>query len=1419
MAVDVARILIKATDETKGAFASLQSNMTSVSSAASGLRGVLGSLGVALSVGAFAALIRSSFDATDALGKFAQKAGTTTEALSGLQYAAKLSEVSTESLQIAFKKLASNMFEASTGGKEAAAVFKGLGIEVKNASGGLKATDAVLLELADKFSVMENGAAKSELAVKLFGKSGVDMIPLLNEGKKGIQELADEAERLGIIVSSQFAEDADKFNDNLDRLKSSGQGLAMFLGSGLLPVLNDVAQAFVDTAMESKKLSGSNAITVWAENVALAFASTIDHGNRLINLIRFISEALSSLATQAAAVAKAGTLASGGITSIFTNREAIAAELSSFTKSANEFKKVHADYLAGLGKTPAQDALRKAFGLSAATRAAIKSDFDKLDELFFSWEISAQEYDKALASLYGKREQRGSPVDLAKFSSGAKMVDDYAKKLQSLVDRLENNKGGVGQKFWQELAMLNKEFASKDPERYRKLVEALIFQYEYGKEQSRLMADAAKLVNQEAAEAIKLDQEQIDKKENLFKTTREYVEKLEFEVSVMTLSNTEREKAIALFDLEQKGIEKTSEAWEDFSKRISRAIEQKSAYDEETKRFKEIWESVDKTAHDVFVNIFEGGKNAFTKLRDTLKATLLDLLYQMTVKKWIFNITAAITGTGASVAAQAAQASGIGGLGSLASLGGLFNYGATALGLGSAAAATGTYASIIGGSAAVGSQAAMLAAQTAGFGMSGMAATAGSAAYAGAAGTTITGSITAGLASIPVWGWIALGAVALYSMFGGKGGGPKVGGSFMAQFDAKGIVDGLPNVERLYTPNQADANIKPLVESVNGVYQSMIERVGSKLTDATFGLGYDTDPKGTAPNRLSAIASVGGVEVLNILNRDLGREEKDLQPAINAAMGEMLAAALVPAFTEIDAAMGKLIGSAKGTLEEVSALALGLIGINDQLKNTNSVMATFGQTLSFQDLIDAGRGAETTVQTFQRLTAVFTTTNYVASVLGKTSEQAFGAVGLASTKAREKLIEMAGGIDQLTAKTNNYFQSLFTDAERAAKNTEFAQQALTAGFADLGVAIPATHADFRKLVESLDLSTDAGRSMFNALMDLVPAFTTLNGTAQSLVQTSNNATVAVDALATAAAQFISYYVVQDQAAAELAGAMNTLESLSNTGFVTLLTAQISQLTVIANKARADIDFESSFGKYELGARGVFLKETALQAEAQIQSITKRLLAYQKLEAAHPGFGKQLLDLEDQYRQQQEVFRRYGLDMLLLQSDYEARRNAILQSGLQTGLDSTRNTLRAWLDGLLLSDKSPLTASQRIFEAQSQYTEQLMKAQGGDAGAISGITRYADAYLSEARSFYASSQDYNNIFAAVYKQIDTLATNPSPVTKADIDRVIQAIQESTAVQSGTTKAVEQQTAVVEQQTAELVEGSRSEYDLMMAQRLV
>lgn len=65
---------------------------------------------------------------------------------------------------------------------------------------------------------------------------------------------------------------------------------------------------------------------------------------------------------------------------------------------------------------------------------------------------------------------------------------------------------------------------------------------------------------------------------------------------------------------------------------------------------REVWESIEKTAHDTFVSIFDSGKSAFDRLKDTLKNGLLDLLYQMTLKKWIVNISAGVTGGGSGAA-------------------------------------------------------------------------------------------------------------------------------------------------------------------------------------------------------------------------------------------------------------------------------------------------------------------------------------------------------------------------------------------------------------------------------------------------------------------------------------------------------------------------------------------------------------------------------------------------------------------------------------------------------------------------------------------------------------------------------------------------------------------------------------------------
>ena len=67
-----------------------------------------------------------------------------------------------------------------------------------------------------------------------------------------------------------------------------------------------------------------------------------------------------------------------------------------------------------------------------------------------------------------------------------------------------------------------------------------------------------------------------------------------------------------------------------------------------------LFDAFDNTAHDVFVNIFNDGSNAFKKLGQSLKAGLIDVLYQLTLKRWIINIGASVTGLGGVTAANAA---------------------------------------------------------------------------------------------------------------------------------------------------------------------------------------------------------------------------------------------------------------------------------------------------------------------------------------------------------------------------------------------------------------------------------------------------------------------------------------------------------------------------------------------------------------------------------------------------------------------------------------------------------------------------------------------------------------------------------------------------------------------------------------------
>lgn len=188
--------------------------------------------------------------------KGAQKAGQTVETFTALSYAARLADLDTQQLITGLKSLSQNMVEAAQRTGDGGAIFARLGVSAVDAANQLRPTEQVLLDLAEVFAKSADGAGKTEAAVKLFGKAGVDLIPFLNQGRDGIKELMAEAQRLGLVLSKEDAEAASKFNDELKKMTFQAQGLAHSIANPLLPQLTELLKIFRAIPTEIEKAWG-----------------------------------------------------------------------------------------------------------------------------------------------------------------------------------------------------------------------------------------------------------------------------------------------------------------------------------------------------------------------------------------------------------------------------------------------------------------------------------------------------------------------------------------------------------------------------------------------------------------------------------------------------------------------------------------------------------------------------------------------------------------------------------------------------------------------------------------------------------------------------------------------------------------------------------------------------------------------------------------------------------------------------------------------------------------------------------------------------------------------------------------------------------------------------------------------------------
>ncbi len=243
MANATAKYTIKLEDRTKRAFKAIGRSLNSIRKSIFSMKTAFISAAGIAGIGFF---VKKSMDATDEMAKMSRAVGVSVEELQSLRHAAALGGLEATQLDKAVQKLAINMADMSRGVGLAKDVFEKHNISVKNADGSLRSVMEVMDDVADVTAGMTNQTEKADLAYKLFGARGAKMINMLNGGSEAMREAMGEAERLGLVMSSETAKGVEDANDAITRLKAFLTSAFTRTVAELAPLIETLTEKFID---------------------------------------------------------------------------------------------------------------------------------------------------------------------------------------------------------------------------------------------------------------------------------------------------------------------------------------------------------------------------------------------------------------------------------------------------------------------------------------------------------------------------------------------------------------------------------------------------------------------------------------------------------------------------------------------------------------------------------------------------------------------------------------------------------------------------------------------------------------------------------------------------------------------------------------------------------------------------------------------------------------------------------------------------------------------------------------------------------------------------------------------------------------------------------------------------------------------
>jgi tape measure domain-containing protein len=492
-------------------------------------------------------------------------------------------------------------------------------------------------------------------------------------------------------------------------------------------------------------------------------------------------------------------------------------------------------------------------------------------------------------------------------------------------------------------------------------------------------------------------------------------------------------------------------AIEQAEKEAARATEARAK--ESSAYWNQMWRDVEQTGRTVFTQLLVHGKSAFESIGDTLKIAVADVLFQLTMRKWMINIGASFegailgaTGTAAGVAAGSGALNSAGNIGTGVGIANLFKGGFSGLRAG--------ISGVMGGAGSV------ILPLAAAFGLD-----AASNAFAG--DKTLGNGFTDFMQKIPVLG---AGWDIVAGLFG-RAPLKQRGTSLTGEIGAEGFESGY---------------LQTRFKAKGGLFRS--DKIDYARVDAVTGEVW------TDNNKLLDYAN------------DLSKTGKELFGLINDTT-KQTSSSLRQIGQDLDVSTAG-IDNFKRSINLLSEK--GKMLTEEQIGEEIQKI-TDGLAHSLLPQVDelAKRG-ETALQTVSRLGTEFTSLVDAATiVLGKSAADARAMILGSTFEGRTGFVDAAGGADALTQMSQYFAANFLTDTERLAPNLE----GLNTELNRLNLSTDLTRDQFRGLVQSFGQVGGVSEEVMLSLLKLAPAFIDVRNAQDALTQSNRAALLSTAASA------------------------------------------------------------------------------------------------------------------------------------------------------------------------------------------------------------------------------------------------------------------------------------------------------------------